>query len=445
MADRYQALSRTRAGALVIKRLGLPDPVPLVRYSTGEPLLSGPVVVGGEGTARADVIAAVAAAGGEALTAPPIDGSIAALVYDATWIASPSELVALPDFFAPVVRRLRPCGRVVVVGTSSGETGSLGAAVAQRSLEGFTRSLGKEVGRGSTVQLVSVSAGGAHALASTLHFLLSAKSAYVSGQVIRVGRPLSSDLSLPDLERPLEGKVALVTGAARGIGAAIARTLHRDGARVIGVDVPGAAEDLSALARELGGERLCLDITSVDAPQRIARRTAELAGGVDVVVHNAGITRDRRLANMSAERWTPVLDVNLDATLRITSMLLHQDLVRPGGRIVAVSSIAGVAGNAGQTNYAASKAGTIGFVTGLAPEVAPRQITVNAVAPGFIETRMTASLPLLIREAGRRLNSMSQGGQPIDVAETVAWLAAPGSSGITGSVVRVCGQSLLGA
>ncbi len=443
MADRYQALSRTAPGAFLVKRLGLPDPVPLRRFSPGDPLVRGPVVVGGEGSAKCGAVAAIAATGVEPLTAPPADGTIAGLVYDATSISSPAELVGLQGFFSPLVRRLRRCGRVVVIGAGPGIAGSAAAEIAQRALEGFTRSLGKEVGRGSTVQLVYVEPDATDVMASTLHFLLSAKSAYVSGQVVRISNPTADRGIGADLETPLNGKVALVTGASRGIGAAIARTLHRDGARVICVDIPQAAAGLEELATEID-DRISLDITAVDAPQRIARRVAELAGGVDVVVHNAGITRDRRLANMSAERWNQVVDVNLLAPLLITEEMLEQRLVRANGRVVGVSSMAGIAGNLGQTNYAASKAGIIGLVDALTTSL-PDGITANAVAPGFIETQMTASLPLVIRQAGRRMNSMSQGGQPVDVAETVAWLAHPGSSGVRGNTVRVCGQSLLGA
>lgn len=446
MADRYQSLSRTAAGAFLVKRLGLPDPVLLRRFTPDEPLVAGPVLVAGEGRARVEVIACVAAAGGELLTGAPVEGGVAALVYDATSLSSVDQLGSLREFFSPFVRRLLPCGRVVVIGTTATDTDSPTARIVQRALEGFTRSLAKEVGRGSTVQLVYIAPAAEAALASTMIFLLSAKSAYVSGQVIRVRQPATPvDGHDVDPDSPLAGKVALVTGASQGIGAAIARTLHRDGARIVGVDVPQSAAGMQRLATELGGERISLDITSVDAPQRVARRVAELAGGVDIVVHNAGVTRDRRLANMTAEVWRRVVEVNLDAPWRITTELLGQDLVRPNGRIVAVSSIAGLAGNVGQTNYATSKAGVIGLVDALVDEVLGQGITANAVAPGFIETSMTATLPPLIREAGRRMNSMRQGGQPIDVAETVAWLAHPGSGGITGNTVRVCGQSLLGA
>jgi 3-oxoacyl-[acyl-carrier protein] reductase len=148
---------------------------------------------------------------------------------------------------------------------------------------------------------------------------------------------------------------------------------------------------------------------------------------------------------MDAAWWDSVLDVNLLSQERINAVLLERDLIPDGGRLIGVSSIAGIAGNRGQTNYATSKAGVIGVVRAMAPVLKERGITVNAVAPGFIETAMTAKMPVLLREAGRRMNSMAQGGLPVDVAETIAWFASPGSSGVTGNVVRVCGQSLLGA
>jgi 3-oxoacyl-[acyl-carrier protein] reductase len=247
-----------------------------------------------------------------------------------------------------------------------------------------------------------------------------------------------------DQTRPLEGKVAIVTGASRGIGEQIARVLHRDGATVVGIDVPQAASELVSLMNELDGDQLTVDITGKDAPQRIAHHVKEKFGGVDIVVHNAGITRDRKLANMAEDRWSSVIAVNLVAPERITRELLDQDLIRPNGRIIGVSSIAGIAGNVGQTNYAASKAGVIGFVDALAPQLKD-DITVNAVAPGFIITQMTAAVPFATREVGQRMNAMSQGGLPVDVAETIAWFASPGSTAVNGNVVRVCGQMMLGA
>jgi 3-oxoacyl-[acyl-carrier protein] reductase len=140
-----------------------------------------------------------------------------------------------------------------------------------------------------------------------------------------------------------------------------------------------------------------------------------------------------------------VIDVNLVGPSRITADLLSDGVLGAGGRVVGIASTAGIAGNLGQTNYAVAKAGVIGLVDALAPQLAARGITVNAVAPGFIETQMTQRIPLMIREGGRRLSSLKQGGLPIDVAEAVGWLLGPASAGITGNVVRVCGQSLIGA
>lgn len=420
MADRYLRLTGTAPGRFLTRRLGLPQPTPLRRWSAEHPELDGGPVL--------------------RLTAgdPAPDGPCAAVVLDARGIAEPAGLGAVHATLHPLVRSLAAGGRVVLLGAPL-DPADPHQAAAQQALEGFTRSLGKEIGRGRTVQLVRVAAG-ADAEAA-LGFLLSPKSAYVSGQVIEVWPALTT---APARKAPDRPRVALVTGAARGIGEQVAATLARDGATVICLDVPQAADALAAVAARLGGSALPLDVTAPDAGERIA---AAAPGGLDVLVHNAGITRDRRLANMPADRWDPVLDVNLGSVLRVTDHLLAAGAVNPHGRIVATASISGIAGNAGQTNYAASKAGIIGFVRALAaaPGVRDRGVTVNAVAPGFIETRMTAAVPLVIREAGRRMNSLAQGGLPVDVAETVAWFAAPGSGGITGQVLRVCGQSLLGA
>jgi 3-oxoacyl-[acyl-carrier protein] reductase len=281
-------------------------------------------------------------------------------------------------------------------------------------------------------------------LESTLRFFLSPKSAYVSGQVVRIGPSRVSEDGI-DWERPLTGKVALVTGAARGIGESIAEILARDGAHVIGLDVPPQERDLDEVTGRIGGSSLALDITDSEGPAQIASYVLEHHGGVDVVVHNAGVTRDKTLGRMSEDLWSTLMDINLIAPQRIDKELFERKAVRENGRIVCVSSISGIAGNAGQTNYATSKAGLIGMVQEWAPELAKRSLTINAVAPGFIETQMTAAMPITAREAGRRMNSLSQGGRTVDVAETIAFLASPGSSGVNGNVVRVCGQSLLGA
>ncbi len=449
MSDLYQGLAQSFVGQIVVKNLGLPDPPKLQRWSDGRSLVDGTVLLGGAPGGRlVDPVAETLAPLEVTVEREPADGDrYRGLVFDASGITDVAGLAALQGFFTPVMRSLAANPRIVVLGTPPESCSTDAQRIAQRALEGFTRSVGKEVGdRGGTVQLVYVAEGSEHSLSSTLAFLLSPKSAYVSAQVIRVGtHAVGVTAPVFDVERPLTGKVALVTGAARGIGASIAEVLHRDGATIVGVDVAPATNDLNLVMTGLGGTAITLDITSEDAPTRIADRLQELHDGVDIVVHNAGITRDKLLANMSSDRFTSTLDVNLLAPHRITEELLERKLVRTGGAIVGVASIAGIAGNRGQTNYATSKAGVIGLVDALAPRVAERSITVNAVAPGFIETQMTAGIPLMLREAGRRMNSLSQGGLPVDVAETIAWLASPGSSAVTGNVVRVCGQSLLGA
>jgi len=440
MSDLYSQVVTSPPGRFLAGRLGLPQPAKLDRHAAGDPVVSGAVLVGAAprgrlGKGLEQILGEIGVGRPETSSAP-----VKALVFDATGIRDSTELVELQRFFHPNVRRVERSGRVVVLGTPPAGRPAR-EATAQRALEGFTRSLGKEIGRGIAVQLVYVADGAESEIDSTLRFLLSPRSAYVSGQVIEIGPAVVATPEV-DWTRPLGGKLALVTGASRGIGEAIATTLHRDGAKLVLLDVPALSSDLAQVADRLGAETIEIDITDADAPQRIAD---ELADGIDVVVHNAGVTRDRTIAKMPEDRWASLMEINLSSEERIDDELLKRKLLRENGRIVCVSSMSGVAGNSGQTNYATSKAGVIGMVEALAPELAKRAATINAVAPGFIETQMTAQMPIAIREAGRRMNSMSQGGLPVDVAETIAWFASPASTGVNGNVVRVCGQSLLGA
>ncbi|MEV3931885.1 MULTISPECIES: 3-oxoacyl-ACP reductase [unclassified Streptomyces] len=440
MADRYLHVTGTAPGRFLTRRLGLPQPAPLRRWTLETPSLDGPLLHLTAGSSdRTEALGPVLAATGLDVTGRA--GRPAAIVLDATGVTTAAGLADVHAALHPVVRSLTVGGRVVVLGTTPSPDDHHQAA-AQQALEGFVRSLGKEIGKGATAQLLRFAPGAHTASAgSTLRFLLSPRSAYISGQVVE----LTADEpgTVADWDAPLSGRTALVTGAARGIGASVASVLARDGARVICLDVPQAEEELVRTAGRLGATALPLDITAPDAADLIA---AAVPDRLDILVHNAGITRDRRLANMPADRWASVIDVNLDSVLRTTDALIGSGTLRRGGRIVATASIAGIAGNNGQTNYAASKAGIIGLVRSLAPRAAAEHgITVNAVAPGFIETKMTAAVPLFIREAGRRMNSLSQGGLPVDVAETTAWFAQPASGAVNGQIVRVCGQSLLGA
>lgn len=463
MTDQYQAFAKSPIGKFVIKNLGLPAPTFLDRFDSATPVIKGAVLLGAApaGTlsgAISQILAnihansyagnnaelqQVAATQGLKLNAfndGDRESKFKAVVFDASGIQNSEQLKELYNFFNPVARQILSSGRVIVVGTTPETAKTVKQAIAQRALEGFVKSVGKEFKKGIAAQLVYVDEGAEANLESTLRFALSPRSAYVSGQVIRVSK---ADVIDVDWVKPLAGKTAVVTGASRGIGEAIAHVLSRDGAHVICLDVPQQQADLDRVASEIGGSTLAIDITAADAGQKI-KEAAVAQGGVDIIVHNAGITRDKTLANMKPELWDLVININLSAIERVNDYLLEHDGLNANGRIICVSSISGIAGNLGQTNYAASKAGIIGVVKFTAP-ILKNGITINAVAPGFIETQMTAAIPFAIREAGRRMNSMSQGGLPVDVAETIALFASTASTGLNGNVVRVCGQSLLGA
>ncbi|HVU91730.1 MAG TPA: SDR family oxidoreductase, partial [Jatrophihabitans sp.] len=205
-------------------------------------------------------------------------------------------------------------------------------------------------------------------------------------------------------------------------------------------------EALANVANRIGGTSLHLDVAADNAPQRLLDHLAAHTDGLDILVHNAGITRDKLLANMVPEQWDSVIAVNLASQLTINAALLASDQLNDQSRVICLSSTTGFAGNRGQTNYGATKAGVIGLVRAAADAFAAHGAsTINAVAPGFIDTEMTAKMPLATREVARRLSSLQQAGLPIDVAEAVAWLASPGAGGVNGQVLRVCGQNLVGA
>lgn len=446
MADTYAQLVNSGVGRNLAKKLGLPQPAVLRRYEPGQPLVAGPVVVLGDGPG-ADKLAA------ELLSwdldvrrhAVPAE-KLGAIILVLDELGHPADLEKPVLAAAGSLRDLRAGGRIITLSRPAAEAATPDAAAARQGVDGFLRSVAKELRGGATGNGILLADGTTSTSPSTLGaigFFLSGRSAFVDGQFLTVS---TEEGALPaDTEKPLEGKVAVVTGAARGIGAQIARTLHRDGATLVLVDIPAAGDQLAAVANEVRGTALQLDITGADAGRRIIDHAVQRHGRLDIVVHNAGVTRDKLLANMDQARWKQVININIAAQLRINEALLASEQFRSSPRIVSVASTSGIAGNRGQTNYAASKGGVMGMVRASAPLLASRGGTINAVAPGFIETDMTARIPFAVREVARRLNSLQQGGLPSDVAETIAFLASDAAGGINGEVLRVCGQNLVGA
>ncbi|WP_332876326.1 3-oxoacyl-ACP reductase [Massilia sp. S19_KUP03_FR1] len=438
----------------LVRALGLPKPVALARAAggyTAQPFAGLRVLTAQApgGYALGALDAALAAAGAAPARLHLADAvadtsPVDIFVLDATACTSVDATRLLYAAFHPLMRRLALNGRVLIAAADPGAAGDPVAAALARGIEGFVRSLAKELGpRGITVNLVYVAPDALERLAGPVRFFCGIATTYVTGQALHLARGVGAEAA--PLRQALAGKVALVTGAARGIGVAIAQRLQEEGARVVALDVPAAATVLHAACSRFNFTPLVLDIAEAGAAHQISAFLRAQCGGVDIVVHNAGVTRDRRLANMKAPYWDLVMEINFGAVAALDHALLDGAVLRDGGRIVCLASISGIAGNVGQSNYALSKAALIGYVAAQAPRLAARAICINAVAPGFIETPMTDAMPFMLRELGRRANSLKQGGQPRDVAELVTFLATPGAGGISGQTVRVCGQALIGA
>lgn len=452
MSDFLLELGQNKIARQLIQNLGLPIPVPNPLKRAKGPMqakpLAGQTVALGKG-AGAEVASTLETvlrdAGAEVRTDTPSEGQkVDALVFDATGLSNPADLAALYAFFNPWIGALAKNGRIVLVGRPAHTEKNAERAAAQAALAGFGRSIAKEISdKTATANVLFVEKGAEARVAGPLRFFLSEESAYVNSQPLEVLARAESSIA-PKWSKPLEGKVALVTGAARGIGEQIARQMAAEGAHVVVLDRPGEDELVNKLVSEIGGTALLADITSPDAPAKIAAALKEKNGGVDIVVHNAGITRDKTLRKMSKEFWDLAVDINLGAIVRIDKALLD-GVLKKDGRIIVLSSVSGIAGNRGQTNYSAAKSGLIGYVEARSVELASRGVTVNAIAPGFIETRLTDAMPFANREVARRLNSLGQGGRPEDVAHAITFLATPGAMGVTGNVLRVCGGMLIGA
>ena len=449
--DSYTRFVNRPFGKQVAKTIGLPRPVPLRRHTPGDRLVSGPILVIGDTPAGEIIAKQLWAETYDVRRDPGLKQKFSAIIVAFDDATQPSDLSERVMQVSAALPGLKPNGRVITVFQDphdAADSNNANNVAVRHGIEGFTRSLAKEMRFGSTTngiilgQDVTMAAPAAQA---ALRFFLSGRSAYVAGQFLTV----SSSAGEPpaDWDAPLSGKVIVVTGAARGIGEAISETLARDGASVIGVDMPAAGEALTTVMNRIGGIAVQMDITDESAGNELLELAGQRFGRLDGIVHNAGITRDKLLANMDAARWDALIAVNITAPLRINEQLLAalgRGVVSENLRITSLASTSGIAGNRGQANYAAAKAGLIGMTQALADQLAQTGGSINAVAPGFIETAMTDAMPTATREVARRMNSLQQGGRPVDVAEAIALFHADAAAGINGTTLRVCGQSMVG-
>jgi 3-oxoacyl-[acyl-carrier protein] reductase len=429
----------SKMGQSLLSAVGVKPPLDLKRFEPTKQWVSSPVALAETPSPALESVLNAAQIPWQVLGDD--ETSADAMLFDATGLTRISDLTALKTFFSQASKRLTKSGRIVLIGLNPNKMETIETASVMESLNGFTRSLGKELGRkGVTANVIYCDNKVDSALTTTLNFFLSNRATYISGQPIYLAD--QSGLS-QDWEKPLSGKIALVTGAAQGIGAAIAQTLYRDGATIIGLDIPPAKEALAATLAQMNGIAVATDITSEQAVTDIEQ--ALNGKKLDIIVHNAGVTRDKTLARMPEHFWDMAININLQAPIDVTDGLDAKQLLADDARVICISSISGIAGNVGQTNYSASKSGVVGYVRKQAQKWQETGKTINAIAPGFIETQMTDQIPFMTREVGRRMNSLSQGGQPQDVAEGVALFAQPGANSLNGQILRVCGQSLIGA
>ena len=429
----------------VLKTLNIPVPVPPILKRNGNAfsdaeLQTKKITVAGNETEFSHEIQKLL--NDKCDVATIYDAQIDGLVVSCVGMQTIEDLEDLFTSIKNTVNKIAANGRIVIV--SKLDTSSVTSFTVQRSIDGFSRALSKEIGgkKGVTVNLLKITNDDvqAYEVVKAATFFLSDKSPFITGQVVELNKADGQNIS--SQENLLQGKIAIVTGGARGIGAAAAKVLHREGATVIIVDVPQAADDANALAQEINGDAKLLDITKDGAAQELQEFVLGKYGKLDILVNNAGITRDKTIAKMSMDQWRAVLNVNLKAVINLTDTFVQKGFSK-NAKVVSLSSISGIAGNVGQTNYSLTKPGVIGFTQALA--TTNKVIFANAVAPGFIETKMTENLPFFIKEGGRRLSTLKQGGVPEDIAELIGFLASPLSDGVNGQCVRACGGSMIGA
>lgn len=361
------------------------------------------------------------------------------VVVDGRNVSNPATLKALKDELQDGIRGIKSNGKVLIYSLQPDLAQDPHHSAYQRALEGISRSLAKELGgRGTTVNLVKLPPNVEISNYKTVEeFFTSGRSAFITGQALIANEAVKAG-------RELSEKVCLVTGGAGGIGMATVLRLAAEGATVIIADIPQMKDRVTKILNDkisfLGA-----DLTDETARKELLNKVKATHGRVDVLINNAGITRDKTLKNMPEHYWDQVIDINLSAVIALTEGALELELIPHGGRIISTSSISGIAGNFGQTNYTATKAALIGYSASKSQDLKTKGITINAIAPGYIETEMVKTMPLMTRIFAERLTSLAQAGKPEDIAEAMAFLAHPGAECINGQVLRVCGGSFLGA
>ena len=345
------------------------------------------------------------------------------------------------------VKSIKSNGKVLIYSVQPELLDDVHHSTYQRALEGISRSLAKELGgKGTTVNLLRLPPNVDLKNYKTVQeFFTSGRSAFISGQALNLNEA-------PKSGRELSEKICVVTGGAGGIGSATVKRLAAEGATVIIADIPQMEEKASSLLNDTSTpisagkvSFMGADLTDDNARKSLLESIKEKHGRIDVLVNNAGITRDKTLKNMPEHYWDNLIAINLTAVISLTEDALAMDLIPAGGRIISTSSISGIAGNFGQTNYTATKAALIGYSASKSKELKLKGITINAIAPGYIETDMVKTMPLMTRIFAERLTSLAQAGKPEDIAEAMAFLAHPGAESVNGQVLRVCGGSFLGA
>lgn len=362
-----------------------------------------------------------------------------ALVVDGRNVSNATALKAVFNQLQAGVKNIKANGKVLIYSIQPDLLEDVHHSTYQRALEGISRSLAKELGgRGTTVNLVKLPPKvNLNNYKTVEEFFLSGRSAFITAQAVVANEATKSG-------RELSEKICVVTGGAGGIGSATVQRLAAEGATVVIADIPQMEERAKSLLSDKVSF-LGADLTDEAARKSLLNSIKEKHGRIDVLVNNAGITRDKTLKNMPEHYWDSLVAINLTAVINLTEDALAMELIPEGGRIISTSSISGIAGNFGQTNYTATKAALIGYSASKAKELKAKGITINAIAPGYIETDMVKTMPLMTRIFAERLTSLAQAGKPEDIAEAMAFLAHPGAESINGQVLRVCGGSFLGA